>query len=239
MKMARRLAVGLAAIVLLGACGGGGESSAPTTTAGPTTTLSQIDLDRAKAKRIVLTAVDVPGFTVDPPDPGDESASFDDAANACGNNNPVLVRLGEDDDPRGARSEDYIKGDDVGVGSSATFAETEEEARSAITALMASSFSGCFSRAVATALRSDPTFTNVTVNTTRLPALTVGDQSFGYRSVARGRVSGTAVVLNIDFTFVRVGRAVAVLGALSVDSPFPDADRVRLATAIADRMAGP
>jgi hypothetical protein len=52
-------------------------------------------------------------------------------------------------------------------------------------------------------------------------------------------LDGQAVVLNIDFSFVRVGRSLAKIRELSLGSPFPEAERLRLATAIAARMAGP
>lgn len=203
------------------------------------TTLSQTELDHQKAQRVLLTAADVPGFTTDAPGLADDNSELKAAVNACLNNNPVVVQLGEDTDPRGAGSPDFSKGEDQTVSSSVTFADTEDLARSAVTDLSAATFSGCLSRAVTTELRKDRTLTNVTVTTTKLPALTVGDQSVGYRSVAKFRSSGTAVTLNVDSTFIRSGRALAVLGDSSVTSPFPEAERVRLATLIAGRMAAP
>ena len=234
----RVLALCATAVVLLGACEDG-ESSAPPTTvpASTTTTLSQVELDKQKAQQIILTAADLPGFTEDPPDPDDESPELEAAANACVANNPLLVRLGEDDDPRGANSPDFSQGDELSVNSGVTFAENEEEARAAMAAATVSTFDTCFSNALAAELRKDPSFGNVTVTTARLPSLNAGDESVGYRSTARARVSGQTLAFYFDFTFFRVDRAVAVISAFGFDSPFPEADRSRLVTTMAGRMA--
>jgi hypothetical protein len=235
----KTLAFGVAAALLLGACGDDGESSAPTTTEATTTTLSQVQLDKAKAQRIVLTATDVPGYSQDPPDPSPDSPEFEAAANACVKNNPLIVALGQDNDPRGATSPDFSKGETVTVSSSVTFGDTEDAARSVMADLNAATFPTCFSQAFTTELRKDTTNSNVSVTTTKLPAINVGDQSVAYRTVARFRTQGTNVVLNIDFTFIRVGRAFGSLQDLSATTVFPEAERLRLATAMASRMAAP
>ncbi len=126
---------GIAASMLFVGCGD--ESGAPATTVAPTsTTLSQAQLDDQKAHRIVLTVADVPGFTMEAPDP--DEAGFLPAT--CFNGNALLLRIGRDDDPRGALSPDFADSQDAIVGSAVTFAETEDEARAAFTVLEASSF---------------------------------------------------------------------------------------------------
>ena len=237
----RTAALGLAVAMLFGACGDDNDSASSTTTVAPatTTTLSQAQLDKQKAQRIVLTAPDLPGYAQDPPDPSPDSAEFEAAANACANNNPVIVQLGTDNDPRGATSPDFSKGEAVTVSSSVTFADTEDQARTAMSDLNAESFAACFSRAFTAELRKDPSFSNINVTTSKLPAITAGDQSLGYRVVARVRTGGTNVTLNIDFTFVRVGRAIASVDDLSANTAFPAAERLRLAQLVAGRMAAP
>ena len=88
-------------------------------------------------------------------------------------------------------------------------------------------------------LREDDTFTNVTVNTTKLPAMTAGDQTVGYRSLVRVRAEGTAITFYADFILIRSGRAVSGLTLFQATTPFPEAERLRLATALAGRMAAP
>ena len=240
--MRRTTAVlGLAAVMLFGACGDDGDTASTSTTVAPatTTTLSQVQLDEQKAQRIVLTAADVPGYSQDPPDPGTDSAEFEAAANACVKNNPLIVALGGDNDPRGATSPDFSKGDTVSVTSSVTFGDTEDQARTVIADLNATTFPTCFSQAFTAELRKDTTNSNVSATTTKLPAVNIGDQSVAYRTVARFRTQGTNVVLYIDFSFVRVGRAFGSIQDLSATTAFPDAERVRLATLLAGRMAAP
>ena len=240
MRLARgRVAAGIAAAVLLMGCGDD-ESASPATTVAPatTTTLSQTELDRQKAQRIVLTAADLPGYTAEPPDPVEGSDRLEEEAAPCFNNNRLIVRVGQPSDQRGA-SADFRKGDGVSVGSAVTFAETEDEARAALTDIGAASFPACFSRVLTADLQGTPGVSNVSATTTRLPALAVGDQSVGYRSVVKARSNGTAVTINLDFTFIRTGRAVAVLDDNSLGTPFPASERGRLATALAGRMAAP
>jgi hypothetical protein len=230
------MAVCVAAALLLVACGDDGESSAPSTT---TTTISQAELDKQKAPRVVLTAADVPGFTQDPPDADEDDTDIEAAANSCLNNDPLLLLLGEDNDPRGASSPEFSRGDTATVYSAVTFGENDDQARASMTALGAAAFPGCFSNALATVLRQEQGFTNVTVDTARLPPITAGDQSVGYRSTVRARASGQAVTFYLDFTFIRSGRGVSVLSGFGFGTPFPEADRARLATTIAGRMAAP
>lgn len=229
----------IAAGTLLAACGDDKESSSSTTTtvATTTTTLSQIQLDRQKADRVVLAAADVPGYTQDAPSTDDESPELEAAANACVNNNPVLVVLGTDNDPRGVNGPDFSKGDESTISSSVTFAETEEQATAAMAAASVATFPACFSRALTAEIRKDATFTSPTVSTAKLPALTVGNQSIGYRSTVRARVQGQAITLYFDFTFIRAGRGVAVLDGFMLGSALPEAERVRLTTLLAQRMA--
>jgi hypothetical protein len=237
----RAAALGLVAVLALGACGDDNDSASSTTTVAPatTTTLSQVQLDKAKAQRVVLTAADLPGYAQDPPDSSADSPEFEAAANACVNNNPLIVALGQDTDPRGAVSPDFSKGDLTTVTSSVTFGDTEDAARSVMADLNAASFTACFSRAFTAELRKDTANSNVSATTTKLAAVNIGDQSVAYRTVARFRTQGTNVVLNIDFTFIRVGRAFGSVQDLQATTAFPDAERVRLATALAGRMAAP
>ena len=234
------LAIAMVAVMVMVGCGDDEESSSDTTVAPTTTTLSQTQLDEQKAQRVVLSEADLAGYTVDPPDPDDEISPEGLAAlNACGNNDPLFVQLDKDDDPRGATSPTFSKGDTITVGSSVTFGENEDQAKATMTAVSAASFPTCFSRALTAELRRDPSFTNVTVSTTRLPAFTAGDQAIGYRSTVRARVSGTSVTFYADTLFIRSGRGIASVDISSFGAVFPEAERTRLDTTVAGRMAGP
>src|SRR5687768_12818183 len=75
-SLKRRWALALAAAVLsVSACGGGGD--APT-----------VAEDKATSERIVLTSADLPGFTMEPDEPDDDSSgSFKE----CVKDNPLLT----------------------------------------------------------------------------------------------------------------------------------------------------
>jgi len=231
------MAVGLAAAMLLAGCGGDGKkSSAPTTVQATTTTLSQAQLDQQKAQRVVLTNADVPGYTVSPPDPQDVNLQTE--ANPCDNRNPLTARLGETDDAHGASSPDFTKGGTITISSSATFGDTEDQARAAFADLGVATFPACFAKAFVDELKKDSAVSNATATGSKLPALTVGDQSLGYRITSKFRTSGTPVTVYSDFTFIRSGRGVAGLSITSSPA-FPEAERVRLATLLATRLAAP
>ncbi|MFP5316968.1 MAG: hypothetical protein ACLGI2_01595 [Acidimicrobiia bacterium] len=227
-----RLAAALVATVVLAACGGDGESAAPTTTS---TTPSPVQLDKQRAQRAVLSLADLPGYTEDAPDPDDEDQAVA-SADECVEANALLLRLGEDDDPRGAASADFGREAHT-VSSSVTFAETDEEARQAIAVLNRGATITCLSTALTEELRATPGFTNVRVTSSKLPGVTAGDENVGYRLVTRGTAAGQAVTINLEFTFVRVGRGVSVLQSVSETSTFPAADRARLLGLIAGRLA--
>ena len=240
------VALGLATVLLMTACGDDKDkdsASQTATTVAPatTTTLSQAQLDKQKAQRVVLVAADVPGFTLKPPDPSEEpSAEFDKASSACVNNNALIARIGKQDDARGAAGSNFNKGETSEVSSDVTFGETEDEAKKAIADVSVATFPACFAKAFAGEIKTVPGASNVTATTTKLPALTVGDQSIGYRTVVKFRAEGAAQTLNIDCTFIRSGRGlVEVDTSSSTATPFPEAERVRLATTLAGRMVAP
>ena len=227
-----RVAIAILAAVLLAACGDDGESAAPTTTS---TTLSQAQLDKQQAQRAVLSLADLPGYTEDAPDPDDEDEEFS-SGEECIENNALLLRLGEDDDPRGASSADFSREAHT-VSSSVTYGETDEEARQAIAVLNRGAVATCLSTALTEQLQATPGFGNVRVTNSKLPGVTAGDENVGYRLVTRATAAGQAVTINLEFTFVRVGRGVSVLQAVSETTTFPAADRTRILGIIAGRLA--
>jgi len=227
-------------VMVLGACGDDKKSSStPTTVATTSTTLSQVQLDKQKAGRAVLTAADVPGFTADAPDPSGTDPDFQAALNACVNNNPLVTRIGHADDPRGVASTDFSKGDGLTVGSSVTFGETDDQTRTAISDLSTATLTSCVAKAYVIGFKKQSGVTNVTATAAKLPALTVGDQSVGYRTTVKFRSQGQNVTVYSDVTFLRSGRGLAEFDANASPTPLPEAERIRLVTAIAGRMAAP
>jgi hypothetical protein len=229
-RMAPVTAAVLTAAVLLAACGGGGEAAAPTTTS---TTVPQIELDKRKAEQAVLAAADLPGYTDDADeDEGDDLAG----ASECVGASPLLVVLGEAGDPRGASSPTRSSGVHS-VSSSVSFAETEDEATAALAVVEDEATATCLGNALVADMRATPGFTNPRLTTSRLPAVSAGDQQAGFRMVLRATVAGQVLTFNFDQTFVRAGRGVAVVFTFSEGATFPNAERSRLVTAVASRMA--
>jgi hypothetical protein len=181
----------------------------------------------------VLTAADLPGFTADAPDADAGAAS---GAGECLGDSPVLIQLGEPSEPRGATSNDFSKGA-ITVRADVTFAESDDAARAAVTTLTAASFPACYSEILTSVLNEESNITNVSVTTTRLPAVSVGDQAVGFRATSKLRFNGMPITVYADSIFIRSGRGFAILELTSTPAPFPDADRLRLATTLADRMA--
>src|SRR5215210_4564227 len=160
------IALALAALMVMGGCGDDKKESSSTTTVAPatTTTLSQAQLDKQKAARILLTAADLPGYTLSAPDPSiDSSAEFEVASDACVNNNALFIYLGDESDPRGAATEDFEKGETLTVSSSVTFGDTEDQVRTAIADVSATTVAACLARAFAAEVKRDTSLTNVTV----------------------------------------------------------------------------
>jgi hypothetical protein len=235
-----RVGVAVTAGLLVVACGDDKESSAPPTTVVPTTstTLSQIQLDKQKAGHIVLTAADLPGFTANPTSK-DEDPEAAAVLYACANNDPLFVRLGSATDPRGDMSPDFSTPAGITIGSGVTFGDTEDEARTTVADVSVATFPSCITKATTTAFRKDPRFETVNVTTSRLPTLKIGDQSIGYRSIVRLGAKGNTVTVYLDETFVRSGRAVAFLNDSTPGTALPEAERTRLLTVLAGRMAAP
>ena len=239
----------------------------PTTTPTPTTTGtgSSVDADAQRAPKLLLSAADVPGFTAEPPDPYSDSASFFEGFQCT--NDPVFYSLGASDDPTGASSPIFSQGALVPspegnraqrtVASAVTFAASPDKARSAMASLKVASFADCFSRAYKDYLADDAALSDVSVSTSPLPVLGVGDESVGYQALVRSRLTplgrqlssamggekirmdpaGSEMKMYLDVTVIRSGRALVLLQDISMGTPFAEVERARLASVIAARMA--
>lgn len=226
-RVGLRYLVSLVLSMALVACGGDGDNGA--VTAAPTA-----EEDKVRAEGVVLSELDLPGLIKQPAQ--DETDAADAIYNECINDNPLLTEFGEG--ARGAES-DYRNGEQTIVrGSSAAFAEHEEEATAAIAELRKPTFAGCFERALQvfyTAEIGD----EAEVKNVEVSALVVeerGDESVGYR--ARLDLTGRArsVVVSFEFVFVRVGRGMVGLSTQDIGQPLEAAERSRLTQLLANRL---
>lgn len=223
---AAAVALTLAAALVLT---GGGR---PAVTA-PEPVPSRAELDGRWAASMLLTADDLPGSTVLSSVPVDGAGTFAAAAGPCAPEDLLIVGH---DARRGAATALVRHDPSVTVSSSAAIGQTEAEARSAMAALNAPAFQSCFAGEIRRALLSQARFETVTVSTTALPAMAVGDDAAGYRSTVEAAGEGGTVQVYVDYVFIRSSRALAVLFDLALETPLPDDERVRLASAMADRM---
>jgi hypothetical protein len=224
----------LALLVLVPACGGDDSDSSDPTTA-PTTARATAEVDKARAGRIVLTAADLPGYTEDVS--AEEDPEVDEAFAACVENDPVLTAQ-PGTNPRTVDGSDFDKSDEQSVSSTATIAETEDQARAAMARLRGQGVLDCLRTTFRDELRetlgSEATLRSVEVD--ELPVSDAGDESVGLRLVATVGVQGQTVRITSDVTAIRRERAVAFLVTNGVNSPFPQAERTGLATKMAGRM---
>jgi hypothetical protein len=234
----RKFLVVAAALVLLVGCGGDDdpESSQPTTA--PTSAQATPEQDKARAGRIVLTAADVPGYGEDTSPDDDDDDEIEAAFAGCVQNDPVLTAE-EPESPRTVEGKEFDKGDTQSVSSTATIAETQEQAQAALAQLRSQTVLDCLEsaaqRELAKSLSAGASVQNVSV--TSLPVATVGDEAVGLRIAATISGQGQTLRVSIDVTAIRRERAVAFLSTTGVGSSFPNSERDALARRMADRMA--
>jgi len=225
MRTSARVPALVAAVVLLAGAACGGGSSAPTAVE-----------DKSKAERIVLTSADLPGYTAQAADPGDkESSSIDDC---IADNSPLF---GVEDNPRGVEGGDYTKDDgNLRVQSGAAIAEKEADAKKAF-ADVKDAFGGqCIKDGLKTNITegADPGLKVGDVFTSPLPPFKDTDDSEAIRITVPLEAGGERVSVFVDMTILRQGRTLAAVFTFQTGAPFPDADRTRLVSLVADRMKG-
>lgn len=209
--------VSAATLVLASGCGGSDSPSAAE--------------DESAARRIVLTANDLPGFEREPPGPDVGTSPLD----RCVGGNPLLV--GEN--PRGVDGDDFTKdGGDIRVQSGALFAVKEPDAGKAFSDLRSVLGSQCLKDAMKEAFSSGAESGVVVRNVTAtpLPAPDAGVESAASRLVValeRGRERASVYV---DLTVLRHGRAVAGVFTFQMHEPFAERERLRLTQLVAGRM---
>ena len=191
--------------------------------------------DKERAERVVLTLADLPGFVVDPEEDDDDKASD---LNKCVNGNPTWT---EDPKPRGFSSPDFSKDDDnVVVSSGAVLTVKVPEAQRAMADMREALASECLREGLKASVLdgADSGVSVRSVQTTPLSGPPYGDESVASRTVMQISAPGERVTMNVDFVFLRAGRMLAGVFTLQIGSPFPDAERNRLAALVESRMTG-
>ncbi len=214
-----RARAAVAALLLFAACGGGSE-------------VPSAAEDEAAAQKVVLSSADLPGYTQEPSDPDERSSAID----RCVANNPLL---NVEDNPRGVSGADFTKDDsNVQVQSGALFAEKEADAQKAFSDIQAALSSQCLKDEMRKTVEEavDPGVVVRTVSAQTLPAPGGSDQSIASRLTVPLESGAERLTVYADLTFLREGRGLAGVFTLQAGSPFPDAERTRLAEVVAKRL---
>jgi len=221
MKRALRIltAFVLPLVLMAGVACGSGSTSAPSAAQ-----------DKARAASIVLTASDLPGFEVDDPDDTGDEGGFLSCLD-----NPTWT---EDPKPRGVES--AFRSEDAIVNTGVLLTVTDAEAQQAFADAKVASTSQCVRDGMKAEVagEADPGLTVGDVAIAPLPSLELGDESIGSRLAMEISEGRDRLSLFADLTFIRRGRIVTGLVMIQSGTPFPDAERIRLTTLVADRMDG-
>jgi len=192
--------------------------------------------DKAKAQSIVITSADVPDFTAEADDNSDEGSP--NPLDRCVKNNPLLTK---GDKPRGASGPGFTKDDgNLHIGSGVVFAEKEADARQAFSDLKGALVSQCVKDGLKAAVEdgAQPGLTVGNVSSAALPAPKVTDEVAASRLTVPLEAGGKRLSVFVDLTILRQGRVFGGVYITGSGSPFPDAERTRLATLVGKRMSG-
>ena len=214
--------VGVAVAAAAAACGAsskGGSTDRPWSTSRA----------EAFANAVILTPVDVAGFTGSPHhETAAEINNVAQLATCAGAVDPVrrTVDVHSDDYSRGSGLQVQSVGSSVDVLPSASLAEQD------FAKFTAPSASSCVSAYAARALAQTSTSPAVRFGSPSAMTLTpppgTATNSFGYRFVIPLSAPGVKVSVYVDLLFHRVGPAEVAFTDSGIETPFPAADRQRL-----------
>lgn len=196
---------------------------------------TSVQLDRASAERVLVTAADLPGFVAGTaPTATDAAATDQSTRNAASSFESCAGTTTLTDGQRVAISPAYFKGNTVAVTSLAVVAPTQKQAQVAMTDLSQADVASCITK-----LYSDvfglTAIPGTTTSTEVLATSGVPDESVTWRTtiqVNAGTIIGSAYA---DLTFLRHDRTVATLLAVQFGQPFPADDRTQILRSMASR----
>lgn len=232
-------------LILMTACSGGGKSAVelptvptvvttpPAVTAPPPPATDEsvpdVSDDRRAAQRILLRPADVP--TV-PPGP---TSRYAEAYFECGRSQ--LLPTGND--PRYPPPTGYLGDETAEVGraqttvvnSWAVLAPNESTGREVVAILRRPEVLDCVTRRIADGFLEGPSG-DAAQRTSPLPTPMLGDETVAFRTRVTDMVN-----FDVELTVIRRGRALAYLLTSRLgNTPFEDAERLRLARLMAERM---
>ena len=230
----RRLAVAAAlAPLVLARCGHDGSVSI--TSGAPA--VARTDAGSARgpvtAQRIVLTAADLPGYSVDPgPDPDATSAGAAADFQQCAGAGAAALA----DENQTAQSPGFRLGTTISISSLATLAVDEATATAAMNDLSRPAMHVCVTGLLRSVLERDVRVPVTSASTELLPGAR-GSELVTWRTTMNYTSGGSKHVAYSDLTFLRSGRALASLFAFQKGEPFSTSERNRLVGIMSSRMA--
>lgn len=235
--MRARVLVLVPLLMGLGGCGSAAakKQASPTTTvpAATTTTLSKAEIDKAKAKSLVLTAADLPGFTTKAPTPDDNA----DPLNTCARTAPMLSSAV--DSPNDAPGDDFERGADgaVAVGSDGDVLDPVL-ASTYLKELAGPSLAACFQRVIkAEIVKGLPKGVTATISVVPGTAPVAGAEQAVSLDI-KGKVSGgsVALLIRLRLDVLRKQGAIVSLSYAAFGVPFDQAEHDRLLALLASRL---
>lgn len=238
----RRAAAGVVIALALAACSNDGGDDAKggggvTTSTAPSSTTTTAPLtDKARAESIVLTEADVGGgFAAAAP--GDEELDvrglmhFEDCAGG--------TLLATTDESQFAES-DLSKDQNTSIVTVVELAPDDASMQRAVERLNSDGYVDCFSRiekrvSAAVAEVDGGTLSEWTIDKKTVAVAASAADAFAIETV--GVVTGGfKATWHRDVVFLRKGRALAALRFFTADSPYPQAEKDRLAALVLERM---
>jgi hypothetical protein len=216
------------------ACGSGERSAAPgTTVPAVTTTLSASEVAKAKARSVVLTAADVPGFTRAAP----TTESSPDPQLACAKEAPTLVAT--TNSPTKVEGETFERGPDGDLTVSSTADVLDPAQATTLLAELASpKLAACFQRAFRDAFNAElGGQASLTVKVVPSSSPVAGAEQAASLDI-QGTVSaaGNRVPMHFRWSFVRKQGTVATLDYGAFGAGYDKAEHDRLLALITSRL---
>jgi hypothetical protein len=214
--------VGIAAMVILGACGGSGPKKADPAA------------DLAAAKAAVLTAADLPGYTATPSTPGGDLPKSATQRFAKCLNLPTTIF----DDTPGAQTADSPDFDKASaeVSSEVEIDPTRADIDQGWSQFSKATVERCLGGLFDDSLRgSVPGASFGKVNVTRFEPQ-IGNRSVGYQVTIPVTKDGQNFPLYIDFLFVARDRGGITLSGANANQPFDRATEIALTRKMYDRV---
>ncbi len=219
----RRIALAIAAMSLLAACGGGG---------GKTSTKADPAKDKTAAEKINLEQSDFPsGWTSAPHQASpEETASLQQLTQCVG----IPDLAGHTSAT--AQSPDFSMGQATTASSIVTFVKTTSEASNDLAAFQSGKTPDCLKQFVQAIIKQRlPGATPANLEVRQLQFPTLKDGTAAYQASFTVPVAGTNLPVYADFIYFRAGRAELTMATVNPGSPFDSKLEQNLANKMAAR----